>query len=73
MTCWCCGLWLELEEWTGEVPEFCPACGEPTSGRDDDNPHGGCGDDECALHTGHCLLEEPRYRPDECDYCREAL
>lgn len=64
MTCWCCGMWLRLND-EDQAPEFCPACGEATWRE-------GCGDDECAMHDDHCLLEEPRYRPDDCRFCREA-
>lgn len=69
MTCWCCGLWLALDD-DDQPPAYCRGCGEPTAGRDEDDQHGGCGDDECAFHDGHCLIEGERYRPDECDYCR---
>jgi hypothetical protein len=71
MTCWCCGHWLHLDD-AGSPAEYCPACGEPTD-MDCSNDGGrGCGDDECGRHDGHCLLEEPRYRPETCSYC-EAL
>ena len=63
MTCEVCGFWIQ-PEWDGTFPDVCPDCEE--------SPATGCGDSECGQHEGHCLLEEPRYRPETCSYCKEG-
>lgn len=51
----------------GDEDLYCVCCGDDLNPQRD--PSAGCGDDECARHDGHCLLEPERFRPDICELC----
>lgn len=70
MTCGHCGFWLHLDD-NGDAPEICPACAELVI-PDIAGDARACGDSECAMHDGHCLIEGERYQPETCGYCREV-